>query len=289
MIGAGPAGMEFARVATSRGHKVTIWEESEQSGGQLNLAAIPPGRQDFLNIGTYLANTCLELGVRIVYNVTATSETVLSVVQEGKFTRVVIATGARPITPPIPIEAGVKVLQAWDVLGGRSKTGENVIIVGGGAVGVDTALLLAECGTLDNDTLRFLMLQRAETETELYRLLTQASKKITVLEMAKGIGRDIGPSTRWSMMADLKRFKVKCIDESKVLEVRSDGVLVENAGSQKVIPADTVILAVVSRSNNELYLALQGKIEYLSIIGDASKPRKALDTIHDAYAEAIKI
>ena len=289
VIGAGPAGMEFARVATSRGHKVTIWEESEQSGGQLNLAAIPPGRQDFLNLRTYLVNTCLELGVKIEYNVTATPETVLSTVQEGKFTRVVIATGARPISPPIPIEAGVKVLQAWDVLTGRSKTGENVIIVGGGAVGVDTALLLAECGTLDNDTLRFLMLQHAETEKELYRLLTQGSKKITVLEMAKGIGRDIGPSTRWSMMADLKRYKVNCIDETKVLEVRSDGVLVENAESQKVMQADTVILAVGSRSNNELYLALQGKIKSLSIIGDASKPRKALDAIHEAYAEAIKI
>lgn len=289
VIGAGSAGMEFARVATVRGHKVTIWEESEHSGGQLNLAAIPPGRQDFLNLRYYLAHACQELGVTIEYNVQATPENVLSAVQEGKFTQVVIATGARPISPPIPIEAGVEVLQAWDVLTGRSKTGENVIIVGGGAVGVDTALLLAEYGTLDNDTLRFLMLQHAETEKELYRLLTQGSKKITVLEMAKGIGRDIGPSTRWSMLADLKRYKVNCIDETKVLEVRADGVLVENAGSQKVIPADTVILAVGSRSNNELYLALQGKLESLSIIGDAAKPRKVLDAIHEAYAEAVKI
>jgi len=288
VIGAGSAGMEFARVATVRGHKVTIWEESAQSGGQLNLAAIPPGRQDFLNLGTYLANACLELGVTIEHNLKATPENVLSAVQEGKFTRVVIATGARPISPPIPIEAGVEVLQAWDVLTGRNKTGKNVIIVGGGAVGVDIALLLAECGTLDNDTLRFFMLQHVETEKELYRLLTQGSKKITVLEMAKGIGRDIGLSTRWSMLADLKRYKVHCLDETKVLEVRSDGVLVENAGSQKVIPADTVILAVGSRSNNELYLALQGKIESLSIIGDAAKPRKVLDAIHEAYAEAMK-
>ena len=289
VIGAGSAGMEFARVATVRGHKVTIWEESERSGGQLKLAASPPGRQDFLNLGTYLANACLELGVTIEYNVKATPENVLSAVQEGKFTRVVMATGARPISPPIPIEEGVEVLQAWDVLTGRSKTGENVIIVGGGAVGVDTALLLAECGTIDNDTLRFLMLQHAETEKELYHLLTQGSKKITVLEMTKGIGRDIGPSTRWSMLADLKRYKVNCLDETKVLEVRSNGVLVENAGSQKVIPVDTVILAVGSRSNNELYLALQGKIESLSIIGDAAKPRKVLDAIHEAYAEAARI
>jgi len=289
VIGAGSAGMEFARVATLRGHKVTIWEEREQSGGQLELAASPPGRQDFLNLGIYLTNACQELGVTIEHNIKATPENILSAVQEGKFTQVVIATGARPISPPIPIEAGVEVLQAWDVLTGRSKTGDNVIIVGGGAVGVDTALLLAECGTLDNDTLRFLMLQHAETETELYRLLTQGTKKITVLEMFKGIGRDIGPSTRWSMLADLKRSTVNCLDETKVIEIRAEGVLVENDGAQKVIPADTVILAIGSRSNNELYLALQGKLESLSIIGDAAKPRKVLDAIHEAYAEAIKI
>ena len=289
VVGAGAAGMEFARVSTGRGHKVTIWEESERSGGQLTLAAAPPGRKDFLYLGTYLANACLELGVTIEYNVKATPENILTAVEEGKFDRVVIATGARPITPSIPIEEGVEVLQAWDVLTGSSKPGENVVIVGGGAVGVETALYLAESGTLDNETLRFLMLQHAETEKEIYRLLTQGSKKITVLEMAKGIGRDIGPSTRWSMLADLKRHKINCLDETAVLEVRSDGVLVESAGSQKILLADTVIFAVGSYSQNELYLALQGKMEYLSIIGDAARPRKALDAIHEAYSEAIKL
>ena len=288
VIGAGAGGMEFARVSTGRGHKVTIWEESERSGGQLALASAPPGRKDFLYFGNYLANACLELGVTIQYNVKATPETILSAVEEGKFDRVVIATGARPITPSIPLEGGVEVLQAWDVLAGCRKTGQNIIIVGGGAVGVETALLLAESGTLNNETLRFLMLQHAETEKQLYRLITQGSKKITVLEMGKGIGRDIGPSTRWSMLADLKRHKIKCLDETTVHDVRSDGVLVESAGTQKILLADTVIFAVGSYSKNELYLALQGKIEYLSIIGDAAKPRKALDAIHEAYSEAVK-
>lgn len=281
--------MEYARVAASRGHKVEIWEETNQPGGQLSLAAAPPGRRDFLNLRSYLANSCMELGVEIKYGTQATSENILAAVQEGKFNKVVIATGARPIMPNIPIEEGAKVVQAWDVLAGRSETGKNVIIVGGGAVGVETALLLAECGTLDNETLRFLILQQAETPNEVYRLLTQGNKQITVLEMAKGIGRDIGRSTRWSMMADLKRYHVSCLDETTVLGIGRDGVLVESAGTQKVLPADTVILAVGSRSQNELYKALQSKVEYLSIIGDAAKPRKAMDAIHDAYNEAKKL
>jgi len=290
VIGAGAAGMEFARVATLRGHKVTIWEESEQPGGQLALAAAPPGRQDFLYFANYLANACRELGVMIQYNIKATSDMILSAVQNGEFNRVVLATGARPITPSIKIEEGVEVLQAWDVLLGRKKTGKNVIIVGGGAVGVDTALLLAETGTIDNETLRFLMVQQAETDQELHRLLTQGTKKITILEMAKEIGRDIGPSTRWSMLADLKRYKVNCLSKHTVLEIRSDGVLVESAndGVQKVIPTDTVVLAVGSCSQNELFKALQDKIENLSIIGDSAKPRKVLDAVHEAYAEGRK-
>ncbi|WP_042338371.1 FAD-dependent oxidoreductase [Desulfosporosinus youngiae] len=150
MIGAGAAGMEFARVAAPGGHKVTIWEENGQTGGQLALAAAPPGRQDFLYFADYLANACRELGVRIQYNIKATPDKILVAVQKVEFNRVVLATGAQPITPPIKIEAGAEVLQAWDVLLGRKKTGRNVIIVVGGAVGVDTALLLAEAGTMDS-------------------------------------------------------------------------------------------------------------------------------------------
>ena len=288
VIGAGPSGLEFGRVATLRGHRVTIWEENDKSGGQLALAAAPPGRRDFLYFGDYLVNSCQDLGVIIQYNVKATAEMILSAVQNGEFARVVIASGARPIAPSIKIEAGTEVLQAWDVLLGRKKTGKNVVIVGGGAVGVDTALLLGESGTIDNETLRFLMVQHAETNEELYRLATQGSKKITVVEMARGIGRDIGSSTRWSMLADLKRYKVTCLEEHKVLEIRADGVLVESSGEQQVLSADTVILAVGSCPQNELYTALQGKIENLSIIGDAAKPRKVLDAIHEAYAEGIK-
>jgi 2,4-dienoyl-CoA reductase (NADPH2) len=289
VVGAGVAGLEFARVASNRGHKVTIWEQAEKGGGQLALAAAPPGRRDFIDFGTYLENVCLEQGVNIQYNIKALPENILSAVQSGDFDRVVIATGARPITPPIPIKDRNDVQQAWDVLAGQKVNGHNVVIVGGGAVGVETALYLAEIGTVDSETLRFLMLEQAETDKEIHRLLTEGNKQITLLEMAKGIGRDIGPSTRWSMLADVKRHGIKCLDETKVLEVRPDGVLVEKEGSQSVLPADSIIFAVGARSQNELYNALEGKVEHLCIIGDAVKPGKVLDAVHNAYNEAIKL
>ncbi|MDQ7092419.1 FAD-dependent oxidoreductase [Desulfosporosinus sp. PR] len=288
VIGAGASGLEYARVAALRGHSVTVWEEGQEPGGQLTLAAAPPGRKDFLRLREYLLKACQQLGVNISYGITATPESILTAVQEEGFAGVVLATGSLPVSPSISRQGGIKVLQAWDVLKGCEQTGETILIVGGGAVGVETALYLAEAGTLDNETLRFLMLEHAEAEKELYRLLTQSHKKITILEMAKGIGRDIGPSTRWSMLTDLKRYGVKCLDETTVLEVLPEGVSVESSGSKGLLPADTVIFAVGSRSRNELYSALEGKVKNLSVIGDALNPRKALDAIHNAYAEAIR-
>ncbi|AFM41307.1 NADH:flavin oxidoreductase [Desulfosporosinus acidiphilus SJ4] len=286
VIGAGAAGLEYARVSSLRGHHVTVWEETREPGGQLSLAAAPPGRKDFLYLGKYLETVCLQQGVRITYDVKATPEKIMEEINKGTFDKVIIATGSCPISPSIPNRGNMKILQAWDVLAGVETSGQNIIIVGGGAVGVETALYLAEARTLDSETLRFLMLQHAESDKELYHLLTQSNRKITILEMAKGIGRDIGPSTRWSMLADLKRYGVKALDQTKVLEITADGVIAESAGIQNLIPADTVIFAVGSRSQNELYLALKGKIENLKLIGDAVNPRKALDAIHNAYEEA---
>lgn len=288
VIGAGVSGLEYARVATMRGHHVTIWEEKTQPGGQVLVASAPPGRHDFLCLTNYLVHACKDLEIEICFGKRATVDNVLAEVKAGVFERVVIATGAKPITPPIPVDEGVLVVQAWDVLKNKVETGSHVVIVGGGAVGVETALQLAEIGTIDSTTLRHLMLYQAEKPEELFRLLTQGSKHITVVEMLKGIGKDIGPSSRWSMLALLKKFNVKTRDRTKVVAIKKEGVVVENTEGQELIPADTVVLAVGSHSNNEIYSELKEHID-LTIIGDACKPRKMLDAIRDAYDAAIKI
>lgn len=289
IIGAGIGGMEYARVAAMRGHSVTIWEQNSQPGGQIEVASAPPGRQDFAYLANYLVNACMKLGVQINYQKKATNKEILEKVKAGVFDRVVIATGAEPIRPNIPIEEGASVVQAWDVLKKQTTVGSQVVIVGAGAVGVETALMLAEIGTLDVETLKHLMLFKAETPDELYRLLTHGSKHITLIEMAKSNGKDIGVSSRWSMMARLKQFDVKTLNLTKVVAIKKDGVLVEKAEGQELIPADTVVLAIGSRSNNSLYEELQGNIEKLSIIGDVSKPRKIMDAIREAYDEAISV
>jgi 2,4-dienoyl-CoA reductase (NADPH2) len=287
VIGAGVGGLEYARVAVMRGHCVTIWEQNYQPGGQIEIASAPPGRLDFVYLAKYLARACAKLGVQINYHKNATKENILEKVKEGAFDRVVIATGASPNRPNIPTEEGANIVQGWEVLIKKAIVGSHVVIVGAGAVGVETALMLAEIGTIDADTLRHLMLYQAEKPEDLYRLLTHGSKHITLVEMSKSIGKDIGATSRWSMLARLKQFNVEVLKLTKVISIKKDGVLVEKPAGQEVISADTVVLAVGSRSNNILYEKLNGNIDKLSIIGDASKPRRILDAIREAYDEAI--
>jgi len=286
VIGAGAAGMEYARLAAQKGHEAAIWEESDAPGGQLNLAAAPPERQDFLRLRDYLVTACLELGVTISYGQKADYSSIREAIDKKEYDQVVIATGSKPILPPIPAAEGAKVVQAWDVLAGKVKTGKRIVIVGGGAVGLETAHYLAVKGILDAEQIRFLLTYHAETADSLYQLVSQGNKEITVVEMLKGLGRDIGISSRWILMSNLKRGKVRLLDETRVLSVTAEGVNVDNKGEQKLLPADTIILAVGSRPSKELYEQLKDIIPTLSIIGDAAKPAKVTEAMQQAYDAA---
>ena len=291
VVGAGPAGLEFARAAGSQGHNITVWEKSGLLGGQLNLAAAPPDRQDFHRFTEYLAQACKAQGVRIYTNQEADVENILAGIAEEGFTDIILATGALPMAPPFPVEEGVEIAQAWDVLVGK-ETGEHVVIVGGGSVGVETALYLAGQGTLDAETLRFLIVNQAESTETLAKLLFQGRKRVTLVEMTKGVGRDLGSSTRWAMLADLQRHQVKVLTNTMVKAVRADGVWVEGPEGESLIPGDTVIAAVGSVANQELLKALQDKLPAhvtLQQIGDATKPAKVLDAVHAGYKAALSL
>lgn len=290
VIGAGPAGMEFARIARNRGHEVTIWEKKDHLGGQFDLNSVPPGRQDFARFRNYLSAEMERLGVNIVCGKDAGAEEITALYEKGAFDRVVIATGARPITPNIPTEEGANVVQAWDVLLKNVGIGKNVVIVGGGAVGVETAEYIAEMGTLSPEVLRFLMLYKAETYDELYSQMTRGTKKVTVVEMQRKIGKDIGITTRWGMLQRLKLLGVTTLSESKVTAFERDGVRILGAdGSETLVPADTIVLAVGSHSVNNLYSELSGTIKNLNLIGDAEKPAFILDAVRAAYDAAYNL
>jgi 2,4-dienoyl-CoA reductase (NADPH2) len=181
------------------------------------------------------------------------------------------------------------VVQAWDVLAGQVYTGERVVIVGGGAVGVETALLLAEKGTLSADILKFLFVNKAETPEVLYEMATRGTKKITIVEMINKIGKDFGKTTRWGMLQDITRYGVESKVTAKALEITPSGIKVETADGVEEIPADTVVIAAGSRSSNELAAIIEAKGIACDVIGDAKNIGMAFDAIHQGFKAGVNI
>jgi 2,4-dienoyl-CoA reductase (NADPH2) len=285
VIGGGPAGMEAARVAALRGHSVTLWEQQHRLGGQLHLAAAPPGRADFHHLASYLSAQLEELGVEVMLNRHATSEDV----PVESFDAVIIATGATCITPDIPGVELKHVVSAWDVLAGNVTAGEKVVVVGGGAVGVETALYLAQQESIDAASLHFLLLQQAEKPETLARLAAKGKKSVTLVEMEGSIGRDIGITTRWTLLADLKRSQVECLAGTAVSEITPQAVIAGCGQEEKRLPADTVVLAVGSAPLNRLFAELKDRGIDVFLLGDAAAPKKAMDAMHAAFDLAMKL
>jgi 2,4-dienoyl-CoA reductase (NADPH2) len=280
VIGGGPAGMEAARVAALRGHQVSLYEKSGTLGGQLPLAAAPPGRAEFLAFVRYLEGQMKKLNVAVHLRTEAT----LRHVEMEKPDALILATGAEPAVPDIQGIHRPNVILAWDVLSGEADTGKEVVIIGGGAVGLETGLLLARKGTIDADTLYFLMFNQAEAPESIQTLLYRGLKKITVLEMLKRVGQDIGRSTRWSILQDLSRLGVRSLTKARAKEITDRGVMIEREGREELIPADTVVLATGSKAANHLYDQIQGRVKEIHVIGDAKSPRKALEAVAEGFA-----
>ena len=280
VVGGGAAGMSAALAASGRGHQVVLWEASGRLGGQLHLAGSPPGREEFITLAKDLAAQVVlaRIDVRCGRPVDE------AILRAEKPDAVILATGARPMTPPI---AGVElahVVQAWDVLEGRVHTGQRVVIVGGGAVGVETALFLAEKGTLSPEALKFLMVNRAETPEDLYDLATRGTKDIVLIEMINKIGKDIGKSTRWGMLQDLERVGVRSGVETRALAITPEGVTVEKGGAQEIIAADTVILAAGSVACCDLKAVVENLGIDCRLAGDAFRVGLAFDAVHQGFA-----
>jgi 2,4-dienoyl-CoA reductase (NADPH2) len=280
VIGGGAAGMSAALAACERGHQVTLYEQSDRLGGQLYLAAAPPGRAEFAELAKDLTKQVIISNVQTVFH-TEVDEALLD---REKPDEVILATGAEPITPPIPGIENPHVVQAWDVLQDKVYTGKNVVVIGGGAVGVETAMFLAEKGTLSGEDVKFLLTNHAEDPETLCDLATRGTKKIILIEMMDKIGKDIGKSTKWCMFQEMERSKIDRRIATKALEITKTGVKVEADDKIEEIQVDTVVIAAGSKPLNFLSDILKKKGISFRKAGDADHVAQAIDAMHDGFA-----
>jgi 2,4-dienoyl-CoA reductase (NADPH2) len=151
-------------------------------------------------------------------------------------------------------------------------------------VGVETALALAEKGTLSGEALKFLLVHGAEKPEDLLQMAVRGTREIVLGEMLDKVGTNFGRTTRWGMLQDLERFGIRTLTESRVLEITAGGLKVEKGGWLEEIPADTVVLAVGTRPFNPLQEVLAKKGIPFVVAGDASQVGMAIDAIHQGFA-----
>ena len=287
VVGGGVAGMEFSIQASSRGHKVTLWEKNDRLGGQIHFASKPMGKHDFHYLMEYQTQMLKKYAVPVELNKEGTVENILNFAPDV----LVVATGSVPIKAPFAIESNqIEIVQANDVLAGECIPGQKVVVVGGGAVGCETAIFLADQGTLSAEQTKFLMLHRAESDEVIHEMLDRGTRKVTIIEMLKDVGKDIGISTRWGVKKHLNQLGITCLTETKVVAVSDQGVHIETAGGERtVLEVDTVVLAIGSRSNKFLLQEVGNRIKEVYAIGDSVAPGKISRCINDAVELGLRI
>lgn len=280
VIGGGAAGMSAAIAAAERGHQVNLYERSGRLGGQLHLAGASPGRSEFLVLAQDLARQLALHRVIVVLN----REVGPTLLNDVKPDAVVLATGGASIIPHIPGVGLPHVVQAWDVLAGTIHTGRRVVVIGGGAVGIETALFLAEKGTLSGEALKFLLVHGAEPPENLYGLATRGTKEVTVIEMIEDLGKNFGKTTRWGMLQDVERLGIRTKTTARALDITAASVRIESGAGVEEIPADTVVLAVGTKAYNPLQEIVTKRGIPFWVAGDAGAAAMVFDAVHQGFA-----
>jgi 2,4-dienoyl-CoA reductase-like NADH-dependent reductase (Old Yellow Enzyme family)/thioredoxin reductase len=257
VIGGGLAGMVFAKTAAMRGHKVALYEENDTLGGQWRLACAAPCKEELADYLNYLITRLKKLGVELILGMRATVETV----KRGNPDVVVIATGAILLRPQITGIDRESVVTAWDVLAGNADIREDIVVVGGNALGLETADFLSTRG-----------------------------KNVMVIEALQNVGRDLGPTVRWHLRHRLQELGVSILTSTKVIEITQDGVQMVNAEGESIHKDfRTIVLATGSVSRNELIDEVKRIVSEVYVIGDASSPRNALFAIREGAEVGRKI
>jgi 2,4-dienoyl-CoA reductase (NADPH2) len=164
-----------------------------------------------------------------------------------------------------------------------------VVIVGGGATGCETALFVARLSVPGAQTFAFLAFHDADEFSRLRRLLYDNTRTITIVEIEGRLAANVGRSTRWALLKNLRLMRVDMRLETKILSIEEDAVSTERQGKRESIAADTVVIATGSRSYGDLEPAVRHLGIDVITIGDAKEPRKISDAVREGFEAALRI
>ncbi|MBY6185569.1 NADPH-dependent 2,4-dienoyl-CoA reductase [Marinobacter hydrocarbonoclasticus] len=259
VVGAGPAGMATACYAAERGHQVTLFEQDEQLGGQFNLAARIPGKEEFRETLAYFAQRLKHLGVVVKLGQRAEPEVLKT------FDDVILATG---VTPRVPALEGVdhdKVVTYQQVLRGEAQVGKKVALMGAGGIGFDMGEFLSEAhesATLHPNTWLAQWGINPEYDkngglTERDSTAFESAREITLLQRKTSKpGKGLGKTTGWIHRTVLKDRGVNMLSGVEYLKVDDAGLHIRHKDSEQVLDVDTVVLCTGQESNRTLGDAL---------------------------------
>lgn len=258
VLGGGPAGLEAARVAALRGHDVTLFEKTTTLGGQLNIACVPPRKEEMRRAAQDLIHAVCNAGVHLCMGQTRTAEQL----KDAGFEAVINAVGAHSAAPRIPGIDSVNVADAWRVLAGEQQVYGTVAVIGGGMVGCETAEYLAARGC-----------------------------KVSVIEMMDKIAAGESTTILPTLLENYKTYGVEQYPSHKVKEFRMDAVVCENKdGAEVTIPCDYIVLAMGARSNEFDAAALEAASIPVYSIGDAAgKAADISNAIRTGYDTACQL
>ncbi|MBL7174524.1 MAG: FAD-dependent oxidoreductase [Desulfobacteraceae bacterium] len=277
VIGGGPGGMEAARIAAIRGHEVLLYEKTDRLGGQITLASMLPKKKEFGILIDNLQVHVKKNGVQVKTGVDVTPE----VVEQLDPDAVVVATGAEQRPHSIEGADRENVFTAFELLENDIKIGKRVVIIGGGSLGCEVALLIADKGVVNSETLSFLFRTEAEDLETLKRIASRGAKEVTLITRRDRVGNDIGQTTRWIFLHELRRLNVKIITKAENISITDKGVRFDTSDGIREIPSDTVVISPGMQPVNELYDSLKNNVKEIHLIGDAKEPRKCLEAMYE--------
>ena len=252
VAGGGIAGLEAARAAAIKGHKVDLYEAKDTVGGQFISATYPPYKADY---GDYTAWVYRQVQKFDNITIHLNTELTIDIIKEAKPDKVIIATGAKAFIPELPGIHGENVVLAEDVLTGKVDTGMNVVVAGAGTIGVETAAFLG----------------------------TQCKSQVTMLSKYDLIAKDYDTGIRDDMKHLLDRLFVKTIHRAKIAGANEQGCLVEKGDGIYLLPCDTVVLAIGTRAYNPLEEQIKELGIDCVVVGDAVKARQAIQAISEGF------